>query len=260
MPCLSLLLSLVILFTGTALAADSASKAANSGGKIRLFLLDGQSNMNRVKPEQDFTPILTKAFPKDTILIEKHGHEGQEIAKWIKKNGTEFTGIGYYRELIDGAKKLLNGRQPDSVCFVWMQGESDALTTSQADIYEAALKSLIALVRKDIGGESMPVVIGRINDWKNRSWNGNTFPEWERIRNIQVKVAKNDSRAAWVDTDDLNDPKDDAHMLGQDGYLRLGRRFAIASTILLKGTISSEPIPEDNVRIFPTSATTAKLR
>ncbi|GDY14321.1 hypothetical protein LBMAG53_31990 [Planctomycetota bacterium] len=216
--------------------------------------------MNRIKPELAFTPKLKELFPNDTILVEKHGHEGQEMAKWLKKTGNEFQGIGYYRELIDGATKLLDGRKPDSVCFVWMQGESDAMAKERADVYESALKSLIALVRKDIGGESMPVVIGRINDWKNRLWNGNTFAEWERIRAIQVNLASTDPHAAWVDTDDLNDPADDAHMLGKDGYLRLAKRFANASHILLNGRVPPGPVFEETVGLVPARGTPAKPR
>jgi hypothetical protein len=55
---------------------------------------------------------------------------------------------GFYRELLTGATKLHNGRKPDSVCFVWMQGESDAMAKSKADVYEHAVRSLISLASK----------------------------------------------------------------------------------------------------------------
>ncbi|MGD0898716.1 MAG: sialate O-acetylesterase [Thermoguttaceae bacterium] len=240
----TVLVLLANLFASTASMAQPATNAAAPGGKVRLFLLDGQSNMAALKPEQSFTPTITKAFPGDIILVHKIGHSGQEIAKWVNLNGSEPKGIGYYRELIDGAKKLLDGRRPDSVCFVWMQGESDAVGKERADVYQRALRALIALVRKDIGGEQMPVVIGRINDWKKRAWNRMVFDQWDRIREIQVAVATADPNAAWVDTDDLNDPADDPHMVGKDGYKRLGLRLANACILLLSGKKPAGPVEE----------------
>jgi lysophospholipase L1-like esterase len=45
------------------------------------------------------------------------------------------------------------------------------------------------------------------------------------VRKAQVAVAEKNPRGAWVDTDDLNGPKDGLHY-NKEGYVELGKRFA----------------------------------
>ena len=54
-----------------------------------------------------------------------------------------------------------------------------------------------------------------------------------RVREAQVEFAASDSRYGWVDTDDLNGPKDALHYTKR-GYRILGRRFADKALELLK--------------------------
>ena len=61
------------------------------------------------------------------------------------------------------------------------------------------------------------------------------------LRDIQVKIAEGNPRAAWVNTADLNSGKsrkgkmykDDLHMSAA-GYKNLGKRFAEAALKLIK--------------------------
>jgi hypothetical protein len=52
------------------------------------------------------------------------------------------------------------------------------------------------------------------------------------VRAIQEKVAKEDPRAAWVDTDTLNGPNNDLHY-SKEGFVELGRLFAEETIKLL---------------------------
>ena len=71
------------------------------------------------------------------------------------------------------------------------------------------------------------VVVGRLSDClKNNE-------HWDGVRAAQVKVAKADPLADWVDTDDLNGPKDGLHY-DKPGYAELGKRFAEKTIALLK--------------------------
>src|SRR5690242_13683253 len=63
------------------------SAPAWADGKVRLFILSGQSNMVRFDPNATFTPALKKAFPGDEILIVKSAEGGQPIARWYKGAG-----------------------------------------------------------------------------------------------------------------------------------------------------------------------------
>jgi lysophospholipase L1-like esterase len=84
----------------------------------------------------------------------------------------------------------------------------------------------------------MNVVIGRLSDFdmENRR-----YPHWTMVRDIQVRVAKKYPRAAWIDTDDLNDGvnrkgkpiKNDLHY-SAEGYKTFGKRMADAAIGLIK--------------------------
>ena len=56
-----------------------------------------------------------------------------------------------------------------------------------------------------VGGPDVGVVIGRLTDYKKGT------PGWDTVRAAQVKVASDDPRAGWVDTDDINGAKKDLH-------------------------------------------------
>ncbi|MFO7901367.1 MAG: sialate O-acetylesterase, partial [Planctomycetota bacterium] len=51
------------------------------------------------------------------------------------------------------------------------------------------------------------------------------YPHWTLVREAQVNVAEANPRGAWVDTDDLNGPRDELHYT-KEGYRTLGKRFA----------------------------------
>ncbi len=53
------------------------------------------------------------------------------------------------------------------------------------------------------------------------------------IREVQVQLAKDLPRANWVDSDDLNGPKNGIHAT-KDGFVILGERFAKKSIALVK--------------------------
>jgi hypothetical protein len=55
---------------------------------------------------------------------------------------------------------------------------------------------------------------------------------WDAVRAAQQQVAESDPLARWVDTDDLNGPKNDLHC-DQAGYAEFGRRLAAKAVELL---------------------------
>jgi len=74
------------------------------------------------------------------------------------------------------------------------------------------------------------VVIGRLSDF---DMDNKRYPHWTMVRETQVRLAESDADWAWVDTDDLNGPKDDLHYT-KEGYRALGTAFAEAALKLLK--------------------------
>jgi hypothetical protein len=214
----------------------------------RLFILSGQSNMSNLNPDDSFTPTLKKAFPNDELIVVQHAAGGVPIRAWYKgwkaPQGVVFPKEpspkpgNYYDAMMVKVRKAIEGKKIDTVVFVWMQGERDAMEGISA-VYADSLQGLIRQLRDDLHRPEMPVVIGRLSDHLN----GNKH--WDAVRTAQEKVAASDPKAAWIDTDDLNGPKNDLH-LTKEGYLELGRRFAAKAIYLVspanapKGSVSAQ--------------------
>ena len=192
-----------------------------------LFILSGQSNMAHLDPEISFKPTVSKALGKENVIIVKDALSGQPIRRWYKSwkplngEGQKETGDLYARLLVL-IREAIRDVEVGTVTFVWMQGEKDA-REGHGEVYAKSLKGLIEQLRSDLKRPDMNVVIGRLSDFDLEN---DTYPHWTRVREAQMKVADADPRAAWVDTDDLNGPKNLLHYTKPEGYTELGKRFA----------------------------------
>lgn len=197
--------------------------------------------MAGLKPERAFLPELKKLLPDDEILHIKFAKGGQPIRKWVK-NWDEIAAKSnlpakedpgaFYDRTLTMVKAAIDGKKPDSITFFWMQGERDAKEKLSA-AYEESMKTLIAKLRKDLGAPEMNFVIGRLSDYS-------TAEHWEAVRKAQVKVATDDPRGSWVDTDDTNNkekngkPHNDLHYT-KEGYDLFGQRLARQAVLMIKG-------------------------
>lgn len=199
-----------------------------------LFILSGQSNMAGLNPKVSFTPTVEKALGAENVIVVKDAQSGQPIRRWYKQwksaagEKPKTTGDLYDR-LMKKVKDAIKGQPLKTVTFVWMQGERDA-REKHGEVYAESMKGLIAQLATDLDRKEINFVIGRISDFDMAN---KRYPHWTLVREAQVKVAEEDPRGAWVDTDDLNNkPKkggeettDDLHYTS-DGYKTLGQRFA----------------------------------
>jgi len=216
-----LALAAVLLVAATAHAADD---------DLHLFILSGQSNMAGLDPDRTFTPAVAEALGEKNIIVVKSAQGAQPIRRWYKQwkdaegNAPDKTG-DLYDVLMKKVHEAVGDRKPTTVTFLWMQGERDA-REMHGEVYAASLTGLIRQLSADLGRDDVNFVIGRLSDFSN----GNTkYKHWDEVRAAQVKVAEASKRGAWVDTDDLNGPKDDLHYTRPDGYDELGKRFANAA-------------------------------
>ena len=159
---------------------------------------------------------------------------GLEFARHYKDQGWKVTGdedtdeMGdLYEQLLKQAKRALNGRPIKSVTLIWMQGERDAKEGLSAR-YEKAFRGLLEQIKTDLEIKDVNYVIGRLSDA------GLGKKDWDRIREIQQKPGEAGPRAAWVNTDDLNDdnvgrdgtPLEPNHLhYSKAGYDLLARRY-----------------------------------
>jgi hypothetical protein len=214
---------------------------AGEEGK-HLFILSGQSNMAGHQPNEAFTPAVEAAFGKENVIVVQDAMGGQPIQRWWKgwksPDGKSPKAVGdLYDRLMSKVNAAAQDQKLASVSFFWMQGENDA-RMKWGSVYEASLRGLYAQLSKDLGRDDVIFVNGRLSDFGVKK---DQFPDWNLIREIEVKVAESDPRFAWVDTDDLNDGlnrqgkkiSNDLHY-SAEGYKKLGERFAAKAIALIK--------------------------
>ncbi len=199
-----------------------------------LFILSGQSNMAGLDPQVSFLPAVQKEFGRENVVVVKSAVGGQPIRRWYKgwkpAVGDSPKADGQlYDRMIQSVRSVLQGARPDTVTFVWMQGERDAKEQHGA-VYADSLRGLVRQLCTDLEREDVNCVIGRLSDFDPE---GAKYPDWAMIRKVQVEVAESMPRWTWVDTDDLNDGlnkrgvriMNDLHY-SEAGYRTLGSRFA----------------------------------
>ncbi|HPO90697.1 MAG TPA: sialate O-acetylesterase [Victivallales bacterium] len=213
-----------------------AGKNAEKSKAVRLFILSGQSNMAALDHKQYFIPLIEKAFPDDELIFVKDAQSGQPIRRWVKnwkptadwqpKRTYDKPGHNdLYERLMNTVKETVKDKKIDSVSFIWMQGEADA-KQGQAENYGDALRELIKQVRTDLQRDDITVVIGRISDHMKGDKN------WDKVREMQVKVAEEDPLVEWIDTDEFNGTSNGLHYGA--GYKQLGEAFATKLIELIK--------------------------
>ncbi len=199
-----------------------------------LFILAGQSNMQRLDPDLSFTPAVEAAFGKENVIVVHDAHGGQPISRWCR-TAAPYTRKGHEKagDLYDGLlaqiRAALNGRALTSATLVWMQGEADARRMGGAQ-YARHLQELIAQFEADLGQPGLHAVIGRLSD---HGLTQKKYTHWASIRDAQVALAAANPRYAWVDTDDLNGPQNLLHY-GKRDYVELGARFATKAIELIQ--------------------------
>ncbi len=223
---------------------------------VHLFILSGQSNMQRMDPKTGFLREANELFKGDQVIYIKVAKGNQPICRWLEewtdiaeKKGLDANyrwrihrdrKVEFYQPILDQYQEILK-KHPrlTSVTFCWMQGESDAKGGAHAP-YKDALKLLISKLRRDLKRPDMNIVIGRIGDYALDK------PSPEAVRKAQREIADEDPRGAWVDVDDLNDKEvngkiqSDVHCNRPEGYVTLGRRFARQGHALVTGKEPAE--------------------
>ncbi|RAV30344.1 sialate O-acetylesterase [Sinomicrobium soli] len=193
-----------------------------------LFILSGQVNMALFDYESFFTPLVEEEFGKDNVIVVRSALGGQAIRRWYK-DWKPLTGNepkaqpALFRAIFNEVNPLIKGQDLKTVTVIWMGGETDA-EEGFGNVYERSLKGLFQQFRDQLKREDINVVIGRLNDFGSDK--KKEYVDWDMIRDIQVKVAESDDRYDWVDTDDLNDGRDENVLkIRPHNYQTLGERL-----------------------------------
>lgn len=223
-----LIAALCCLFALAATSTQAADKP------VHVFIMSGQSNMVGLDPDDGFRQVLEEALPDADIVIIKHARSGQSVTKWHMperelKNGKKMEAKRgpTYRALIEKVKADMPANAA-SVTLIWMQGEADSRGGNH-EHYEGWFNAFLGYLMEDTGRDDIGVVLGRISDYGPQE----KHPEWNQIRELQVKMADSHDNWRWIDTDDLNGEHNGLHY-PKDGYREMGRRFATAALDIIK--------------------------
>jgi hypothetical protein len=245
--------AIILLFFGTGIMS------AKDGGKTRVFLLGGQSNMVGSAQAKNLTPPYSKPFPKVTIwqpktktwqplaadVVNKRGRFGPEIAfgheiaaafpdddiRLVKyaAGGTALyndwaptTGRQYlaFMGTVKAALADLDGAKVDyDVAGMLWLQGESDAHENKAETYEANLTAFIAHMRTAFKTPEMPFIIARVYHFY-----GGKSGQAKIVRDAQVKIAESDKNVGWFDTDDC-DLLNAGHY-NAAGILKIGTRFA----------------------------------
>ena len=222
-----------------------------------LFILSGQSNIQRLKLETITTPLLD-AFDRDQILLVKEAWGGKPLQRWYKSwqpaagapppaypNGKNVALFGdLYLRLTSAIKSTITSHNIytgteghiASATLIWLQGEEDTCAY-RAESYAQHLMAFMQQCQTDIRsltGQPLNYVIGRINRYGINCAESALY--WQQVRNAQVTVAEQLQtqglqqgwRSHWIDTDNFDCADDQLHF-SEQGYQQLGAAFVTAA-------------------------------
>lgn len=203
-----------------------------------LFILSGQSNMAGLNPALSFTPTVEKEFGVDSVIVVKDAQGGRPIRDWYRDwkpsgespAGGDTTYGKLYDRLMGKVRPAIEGQKLASVTFIWMQGERDA-KESHGEVYAASFKGLLKQLEADLKRDDLFFVMGRLSDF---GVDKASYPHWNMVRDVQVKLAEDDPKGVWVDTDEWNGDNNGLHY-NKPGYNELGKAFADKAITLIKG-------------------------
>ena len=222
----------LFLFIGQSNMAGRGYITDNYKGSIKnVYLLTPTGTMEQARnPLNKYSTIRKRldlqgvgpAYSFAKAITEKTGHQlglvvnargGSSINSWLKGAQDD-----YYGEVLSRVRKAMKYGKLKAI--IWHQGESDS---REPELYMEKLKKLVADLRKDLGNEKLPIVVGEIADWRA---NGTSKAFNKMLRTVPQHIPYSYcvSSRELVPLVNESDPHFSA-----DSQIILGRRYAEAA-------------------------------
>ncbi len=175
--------------------------------------------------ELNFGRRLQVHWPGRSVAIIKVAEGGTALHdRWDAPNGD------LYQLLVSETQTqlaaLAQNYQPQVVGMLWMQGESDAINSGDANAYHSNLTDFMTSLRQVVGIEYMPLAAGLIAIQS-------LWPYADTVRGATATLSQELGQMDVVETTDLpRHPGDLAHY-NTSGNLTLGYRFAESMASML---------------------------
>jgi hypothetical protein len=155
-----------------------------------------------------FGRVIAEEHPDAVVGLIPAAFGGTSLAEW-RTDGP------LYMNAIDRAREAM--AQGRLAGILWHQGENDA-TDHTAGTYVARFAKMIAQLRKDLGAEDVPVIVGEL---------GRFFANNGEINAVLAEVPQQVPHSAVVSSEGLTDRGDQIHFDSRS-YREFGRRYAAA--------------------------------
>jgi hypothetical protein len=195
------------------------SKGTPSDSRLLVWRTDGwqvaadplgdpSDKANGVGPGMTFGLGAIHTLDPATVGLVQCAVGGTTISKWTPPHSV-------YTNCINQVHAA--GGHIDGILF--LQGESDALNSSDASKWAKRFKVVLTAFRTDLG-QDIPMVIGQIGKLSG-------FPYQKTVRDQQVKAASSNPGVSMITTLDQKMGSDGVHFT-VGSYKKIGTRFATA--------------------------------
>lgn len=217
-----------------------------AAGTGHLFILSGQSNLERLDPQR-FARVVKRRLRPEPVWQIRVAHGGQSIRGWVE-GWDELARAAqipvpdgeagaYYGEILEAYRNgVVEHGVPETVTLIWAQGETD-VRKGLAAVYQPAFEAFVQQLQDDLEAPRLHLVLGRLSDFQPRL--DAPSQAWADLRSWQVERGSRRG-TAWVDTDDLNDLGErrrswnDLHY-SKRGYRIFAKRLALQAAALVSG-------------------------
>lgn len=216
-------------------------------GKLSIFILAGQSNMEGEGEVRDYKPIDThgkvyvfndnykwiigkepvrkkigpsisfaaeiiKKFPDENIGIVNVARGGTNINQWSKS----YLDNSLYQIMIKRALAASSQGQIKGLLFYQGENDAEGKDTDHYNDWDIQFENFVKNVRNDLHNDSLPVVFAEISK-------GNSI-YWKKVKECQERVHLN--LVSMIKTDDITHQNKSSVHFTTNGYIEIGKRFA----------------------------------
>jgi len=143
---------------------------------------------------------------------------GSALHEWVP-------GSAHYINAVERVKAALAQSGPNARLrgILWHQGEADANDEERAITYRIRFAKMIAALRKDLGAETAPVVVGQLGEFVLEK-------DYSQLRRVNAQLATiplHVPLSTFASSRGLKDKGDSLHF-DSPGLKEFGRRYALA--------------------------------
>ena len=192
-----------------------------------------------------FARTMADASPERTIALVPCAVGGTPLKRWCP-------GGDLYSNAVVRARAALGDGSLKGI--LWHQGCADANNITNAETYAERLVPMVAQLRKDLGAEGVPFVVGELPRFLARyeAKNGNHH-HWPIVNEQLAEAVSRISNAALVSSEGLDDCRDDLIHFETPSLRKFGERYAEAM-LRQQGDGTAENVMDAELRPFAVGA------